>query len=259
MVSAAFAWESAAKRPPADAFVGVDAVVHLAGESVVGRWSDAKREAIRSSRLQSTSNLVKALSEVDARPATLISANAIGYYGDRGGEELDEQSVGGDDFLASVAADWQEAAAAAESLGMRSVQLRIGIVLGPGGGALDAMLTPFKLGVGGPLGSGRQWWSWIALDDLVGMIRHLLESELSGPVNATAPQPVRQKEFARTLGRVLSRPAIMPAPAFVLKMVLGEFATELLSSKRVMPSAALRDGYRFVHPELESCLRDALE
>jgi hypothetical protein len=206
-----------------------------------------------------TANLAKSIVRLETKPQVLVSASAIGYYGDRGDEELAEDSGPGNDFLADVCQQWETEAGKVEWGGVRSVRVRIGIVLGPGGGALDAMLLPAKLGAGGPLGSGRQWWSWVHLDDLVALISHLIEHpEFSGVVNGTAPEPLRQKDFAKVLGRVLRRPAFLPAPAFALKIVLGGFSTELLSSKRVLPKGAGELGFRFQYPQLEGALRQVL-
>ena len=259
-VSRAFAWtDPLREQPPPAAFEGVDAVVHLAGESVVGRWTEAKKAAIRDSRVAGTTRLVEAIGALETRPTTLVSASAIGFYGDRGDEPLTEGSAPGDDFLAETSVAWEEAARAVEPQGVRAVQIRIGIVLESGGGAMGKMLTPAKLGLGGPLGSGAQWWSWVHRDDLIGLIRLALEDDsMKGPYNATAPGAVRQKTFAATLGKVLGRPAFLPAPAFALKLALGGFSTELLSSKRVLPQRTEAAGYRFRHPDLEGALRDIL-
>ena len=251
-------WEPAAGPPPRHAFDGVEGVVHLLGESVVGRWTTAKKKAIRDSRVVGTRNLVDALRRADPKPGILVSASAIGFYGDRQDEELTEDSTPGNDFLAGVSREWEAEARKAEEHGIRVSRLRVGIVLARGGGALGAMLLPFQLGAGGPLGSGRQWWSWIHRDDLIGQVGHLLRTRYQGAVNGVAPSPLRQKEFARALGRVLSRPAFMPAPAFALKIVLGDFATELLSSKRVLPATAEQLGYAFQYPDIEGALRHAL-
>jgi uncharacterized protein (TIGR01777 family) len=256
----AFPWNPLRELPPAQALEGCDAVINLAGESVAGRWTAAKKQMIRDSRVLGTKNLVNALAQLRARPKVLISASAIGYYGDRGEEALTEDAAPGSDFLAQVCRDWEGEALRAESLGMRVVRLRIGLVLGPGGGALQALLPLFRLGLGGPLGRGRQFWSWVHRDDVVGAITYALEkSDLSGPINVTAQQPVRQKEFAQTLGRVLRRPAFLPTPGFALQLVLGEFARELLSSKRVLPQRLQQWGYRFRFAELESAFRDILD
>ena len=256
----AFAWNPTSDLRSLESLEGVDSVVHLAGEAVTGRWTARKREAIRASRVKGTRNLVEALSQSDSRPRSIVAASAIGYYGDRGDVELREDSASGDDFLADVCQAWEGESLRAEDLGIRVVQLRIGIVLGSGGGAMQAMLLPARLGLGGPLGSGRQWWSWIHLEDLVGAVRQCVEDEeLQGPVNATAPNPSRQKDFAKALGRVLSRPAFLPAPAFMLKIALGGFAAELLSSKRVLPGRLRQAGFVFRLPELGSALEAVVQ
>lgn len=252
-------WQPEEGPPPATAFEGVDVVFHLAGDPVVeGRWSKSKKERIRRSRVESTRNLVAGMRALGSRPKALIAASAIGFYGDRGETELDESSAAGDDFLADVCAEWEAASRTAADLGLRVVQVRTGIVLGRGGGALAKMLPPFKLGAGGPLGSGRQWMSWIHLDDIVGLYMLAAESGLSGPVAGVSPGPVTNAEFSKTLGRVLRRPAFMPAPAPLLRLALGEVAAVLLASQRVIPRAALKAGYAFRHPALEGALREIL-
>lgn len=254
----AFAWNPVAQQPPRGAFAGVDAVVHLAGETVSGRWNAKKMQRIEDSRVIGTRNLVKAF-ETANRPAVLVSSSAIGYYGDRGDTELTEELEPGRDFLGTVCQKWEAEAERAEGLGVRVVIVRTGIVLAPGGGALAAMLPPFKMGAGGPMGSGAQWWSWIHRDDLVAILQRAVEDDtMRGPYNATAPSPMRQKEFARVLGSVLHRPAFMPTPAFALKLALGGFSTELLSSKRVLPKRLKKQGFEFQYPELEGALRAAL-
>ncbi len=258
MLEAAHFWDPRSGTPPQEAFDGVDGVVNLAGEPVVGRWTEAKKKAIRDSRVIGTENLVEGIAKTSPRPKTLVSASAIGFYGDRGDEELTEDSKPGNDFLADTSRQWEAAANLARGHGVAVVTPRIGIVVGPGGGALQAMLTPFKLGAGGPLGSGKQWWSWIHRDDLAGLILFLLGAGHDGVVNATAPNPVRQKDFAKVLGAVLHRPAFMPVPAFALKIVLGGFSSELLSSKRVLPRKAIAAGYRFRYPDLRPALEQAL-
>jgi uncharacterized protein (TIGR01777 family) len=255
-----FPWNPLQELPPLQAFEGCDAVVNLAGESIAGRWTAPKKQLIRDSRVLGTKNLVNALAQLSSRPKVLISASAIGYYGDRGEETLTEDAAPGSDFLAQVCRDWENEALKAESLGMRVVRLRIGLVLGRGGGTLQALLPLFRVGLGGPLGSGRQWWSWIHRDDLCRLIVQILANEsISGPVNATAPQPVRQKEFAQVLGRVLRRPAFLPTPAFALKIALGEFADGILASQRALPRRAQEMGYRFQFEELEGALREILQ
>lgn len=252
-------WDPLISRPPEEAFENIDAVVHLAGESVAGRWNSAKKRAIRESRILGTRHLVAEIESLGAKPKVLVSASAIGYYGDRGEELLDEEAPPGAGFLSEVCQAWEGEAARAEELGLRVVRLRSGIVLGAGGGALATMLPPFKLGLGGPLGSGHQWWSWVHLDDVIGVIVETLEDEtLEGPLNLTAPRPLRQEEFARALGRVLGRPALLPAPAWALKLALGEFAGELLASQRVLPRQIQAQGYHFRFGELEPALRQAL-
>lgn len=256
----AYAWSPLDGPPPLEAFEDAGAVVHLAGESVSGRWTPEKKRAIRESRVRGTRHLVDALEQLDTKPSVLVSASAIGIYGDRGDEALTEDAELGSDFLAQVCVDWETEAQRAEELGIRVVNPRIGIVLGPGGGALGAMLLPFKLGVGGPMGSGGQWWAWVHRDDVVGIIQRAIDhDEIRGPVNATAPNPMRQRDFAKTLGRVLKRPSFVPAPAFALKLILGEFSHELLGSQRVLPDRAQQTGYQFLYSELEPALRTVLE
>jgi uncharacterized protein (TIGR01777 family) len=247
-------------QPPAEAFEGVDAVIHLAGEPVVGRWTEAKRQSIRGSRVEGTRLLVESLASLEQRPRILISASAIGFYGDRGDAPLAEDADAGDDFLASVCVGWEEAARGAEALGMRVLCLRIGLVLDPAGGALAAMLPSFRMGLGGRLGSGRQWWSWIHLEDLLSLcMRSLTDEDLRGPVNACAPGAVRQAEFARELAHALGRWALLPAPARALELILGGFATELLASRRVTPAAASLAGFDFRYPSLPGALRNLLQ
>ena len=243
---------------PAAALEGADAIIHLAGEPVAGRWTAEKKQAIRDSRVLGTRNLVAGLAELDRRPSRLISASAIGFYGDRGDEELHEESGPGADFLATTAVEWETEAALAADFGLAVASLRIGIVLDCEGGALEQMLPPFRLGVGGPLGDGSQWWSWIHRRDLVRMILVALEQSWTGAFNATTPHPERQADFARSLGRALGRPAFIPAPAFALKALFGEFATELLTSKRVLPSSAQKSGFEWEFGRLDTALADLL-
>lgn len=240
-----------------------DAVIHLAGENVsAAKWSPEQKARINESRTRSTALLAGALAELEHPPATFLCASAIGYYGSRGDEQLTEDSRPGTGFLAEVCRAWESATLPAQQCGIRVVNLRIGIVLTPRGGALEKLLPPFRLGFGGPFGSGKQWMSWIALDDLVGAILHALRSSaLHGPVNLVGPNPVPNAEFARTLGKVLSRPAFLPAPAFMLKLMLGgERAEELLLvSQRIEPRRLEKTGFRFAYPELEAALRHVLE
>jgi len=237
---------------------GLDAVVHLAGEPIAQRWSPAVKERIATSRAGGTRALVEALAALPRPPRTLISASAIGYYGDRADEELDEASAAGSGFLADVCAGWE--AAAASATGSRVVTARLGVVLSPRGGALARLLPPFLAGAGGPVGSGRQWVSWIGLDDAVGALHHLLQhDELSGPVNVVAPDPVRNRDLARTLGRVVRRPALLPLPAFAVAAAFGAMGrATLLGSQRVLPRRLGQSGFAFLAPDLDSALRREL-
>jgi uncharacterized protein (TIGR01777 family) len=244
---------------PAAAIEGVDAVVHLAGESVAGRWSDAKRAAIMESRRDGTRRLVEAIGGLTRRPGVLVSASACGYYGDRGDEVLTEASAAGSGFLPDVCMAWEEAARGVEDLGVRAAQLRFGVVMAPDAEAFTRLVRPARLGALGPMGSGRQWWAWIHVDDVVGLILSAVaDSQYAGAVNATAPEPMQQREVARTFGRILHRPSFLPAPAFALRLLLGGFAGELLGSQRVVPERARALGYRFQYPELEGALRALL-
>lgn len=236
----------------------VDAVVHLAGENIAGkRWNTAVKERIRRSRVDGTRSLVQSLREQDQRPRTLICASAIGYYGSRGDEILTEDSAAGTGFLADVCRAWEAEAMAAEEFGVRVICLRIGVVLSPRGGALAKMLLPFRMGVGGIVGNGRQYWSWIGLNDLVRALEFCLQTEsLRGPVNAVSPETLTNAEFTRCLAGVLHRPAIFPMPAFAAKLALGEMADELLlSSIRVVPDRLLQHEFKFEQPDLTSCLK----
>lgn len=240
---------------------GFDAVVHLAGESIAeGRWSDEKKKRIRESRVKGTRLLGDALANLAAPPKTMISASAIGYYGNRGDEVLTESSAPGKDFLSDVCVEWEKATALATEKGIRVVNTRFGIILDAKGGALAKMLPPFRMGIGGRIGSGKQWMSWIALDDVVGGIKFALtNATLSGPVNFVAPNPVTNSEFTKTLGKALSRPTIFPIPAFGLRLVFGEMADALLlSGQRVEPALLAKVGYHFNYTSLDSALRHVL-
>lgn len=254
-LDAAFRWDPKA-GPPAAAFTSVEAVIHLAGENLKGRWTQRKRRAIRESRVLGTRRLVDAIEALAKRPRVLLSASASGYYGDRGDEELTEESSTGAGFLAETVGQWEREALRARSLGVRVVALRTGLVLGKGGGALGALLPLFRVGLGGPLGGGRQWWPWVHEGDVVGIILRALAADWDGGVNVSAPEPVRQRDFARALGHALHRPAFLPAPAFALRLVAGEVASELLASRRMLPSRALGAGYSFQFPRLEAALED---
>lgn len=254
-------WDPAAGRFDARPLEGCDAVVHLAGESIAsGRWSTSKKEAIRKSRVEGTRLLVDGLRGLQRRPRALVCASAVGAYGDRGDEILDEGSAPGDDFLARVVREWEAEAARAAEAGIRVVSLRLGVVLAKEGGALRKMLPPFRLGLGGRLGSGSQWMSWIHIEDLVGIIRFAVDrQDLSGPVNAVAPEPVTNAVFTAALARALRRPAFLPAPGFALKLAIGEMAQALLlSSQRVVPKRLLELGRAFRYPRVDAALAGIL-
>ncbi len=252
-------WRPRMEPAPLAAIQGAGAVVHLVGESIAGRWNADKKRAIRESRIVGTRHLIEAMGEAKSKPSVLVCASAVGYYGNRGDEELTEEAGPGTDFLAEVCQAWETEARRAEELGVRVVMIRNGIVLGLGGGALAQMLVPFKLGLGGPLGNGNQWMSWVHIEDVVGVILHALERPtVKGPVNVTAPAPVRNREFTKTLAQVLRRPAILPVPAVGLKILVGEFADALLASQRVLPKRIQQSGYSFRHPALEDALRATL-
>ncbi len=254
-------WDPVSGEADTAAMERADAVVHLAGASIgEGRWTAARKKILRSSRVEATHHLVRALSKLRQPPKVLVSASATGYYGDRGDELLTESSAPGNDFLTRLAQDWEGAARGAEQFGLRTVILRFGVILSAQGGALPRMLTPFRMGVGGRLGSGKQWMSWLTREEAVGLVRYALETEeLRGPVNAVAPNPVRNAEFTRVLARVLRRPALFPTPKLALRLVLGEMADALLfSSQRVIPERLAKLGYSFRHPTLEGALRSVL-
>jgi uncharacterized protein (TIGR01777 family) len=253
-------WDPAQPLRP-ESVSGFEAVIHLAGETIVGRWTSAKKKHILNTRVQGTRTLSEALAKAPQRPRVLISASAIGYYGDRGDELLREESPSGKGFLPEVCRQWEAAAEPAADAGIRTVHPRFGLVLSPDGGALQKMLLPFRLGLGGKIGSGRQWWSWIDVQDLVGALQHILKSDfLSGPVNVVAPNPVTNAGFTKTLAAVLSRPAIFPMPGFAARLAFGQMADELLlASQRVEPAKLLRSGYAFKHSELKKALEDILK
>ncbi len=236
----------------------VDTVFNLGGTSIFGkRWNESYKKQILESRTKGTRSIVDAMAAAKT-PKTLINASAIGYYGARNDEKLDENAEPGSDFLASVCRDWEAAALQARSYGIRTTVIRIGVVLGKNGGALEQIVPPFKAFLGGPLGSGQQWFSWIHLDDIVGALLHSLDHPaLEGPVNGTAPVPVPNEEFSRSLGRVLKRPSWLPTPAFLLKLVVGESAEFLLTGQRVIPKKLVESGYKFKFDSLEAALQDA--
>ena len=245
------------ERPPAGAFHGRDAVVHLLGETLAQRWSDEAKREIRDSRVLATRNLVAALATLpdEERPRTLVSQSAVGWYGPRGSERIDEDQPAGGDFLAGVVGDWE--AEARKAPGMRVVLTRTGVVLSPTGGALEKMLPFFKLGIGGPVAGGKQYVPWVHLDDVVGAIVFCLAEQCSGPVNVTAPEPVTNRDFSKALGRVLRRPAFAPVPGLAVKALYGEMATIVTTGQRAVPGRLTELGYEFRRPELEAALRDA--
>ena len=243
-----------------DMVSGYDAVIHLAGESIVGRWTKTKKIKIRGSRVAGTTTLAEALAGAQDKPQVFACSSAIGYYGDRGNEVLNEASKPGIGFLPDVCREWEAATQAAANAGIRTVQMRTGVVLSSKGGALGKMLTPFKMGVGGRIGDGQQWMSWIDIEDMVGAIHHILKSDLlQGPVNMVAPKPVKNVEFTKTLASVLSRPAILPLPAFAVKLAFGEMGeTVLLGSQRVEPTQLVMSGYPFRFTNLRASLENNL-
>jgi uncharacterized protein (TIGR01777 family) len=254
-------WDPGSSALAPAAVEGYDAVVHLAGESIAsGRWTEEKKKEIRLSRVRGTRLLAETLARSTRPPKLLVCASAVGYYGDRGDEILTEESASGSGFLAEVCREWEASAEAARKAGIRVVNLRSGLILSSTGGALKQMLTVFRLGLGGKFGDGKQWMSWIALDDVVGVILHAISKEsLSGPTNTTSPEPVRNEEFTNTLGRVLGRPTIFFVPAALARVALGDMAQELLlSSTRAVPKRLTASGFQFRYPDLEGALRQAL-
>ncbi len=260
----AVGWDPLAEPAPVAALAGRDAVVHLAGENIAQRWSARAKRAIRESRVAGTHNLIAGLEaagavEASQRPRSLVSGSAVGYYGPRGEEPLDEDSPAGSDFLAETCVAWEAEAQKASALGMRVVLVRTGVVLDREGGALAKMLPPFRLGVGGPVAGGQQYMSWVHREDLVGMICAALQDERwSGPFNGTAPEPVTNREFSHALGHALHRPSLLPVPGFALGLLYGEMAEIVTTGARVMPAKPLVLGYDFRHPELDEALNSAL-
>ena len=252
-------WDPAEPLAP-QTVSGFDAVIHLAGESIFGRWTTGKKAKIRDSRVVGTFNLSSALAQARDKPQVFVCGSAIGYYGNRGDEILREESAPGAGFLAEVCQDWEEATTPAVRADIRTAHIRTGVVLSPKGGALGAMLTPFRMGLGGRTGSGQQWLSWIDVRDMVGAIHHILKNDLiQGPVNMVAPKPVRNADFARTLANALSRPAIFPLPAFAVKLVFGEMGEDLLlGSQKVEASKLISTGYPFRYRELKTSLESLL-
>jgi uncharacterized protein len=255
----AHAWDPGAGPAPAEALAGRDAVVHLAGENVAQRWSEDSKRRIHDSREQGTRNLVAGLEAADPRPAVLVSSSAVGYYGPHGDEELPEDTPPGSDFLAEVCVVWEREAQAAGDLGLRVVRVRTGVVLDKDGGALGKMLPFFKAGVGGPVAGGRQLMPWVHADDVAGIyLRAIDDAAWSGPVNATAPQPVTNKAFSKALGRALHRPALAPVPALAIQLLYGDMSEIVTKGQNAVPRRALELGYRHAHPGLDEALRSAL-
>jgi uncharacterized protein (TIGR01777 family) len=253
------AWDPSRPLSP-DLVSGFDAVIHLAGETIVGRWTEAKKRRIIDSRTQGTGHIAEAVAKAPHPPRVFISASAVGYYGSRGDEILREDSPSGEGFAAEICRQWEAAARPAAAAGIRCVQMRIGVVMSADGGALQKMLLPFRLGMGGRLGDGRQWWSWVSVKDVVGAIRHVLNNDsLQGAVNTVALNPVTNADFTRTLASVLKRPALFPMPAFAVRLVFGQMGEELfLASQRVEPAKLTASGYQFQHPELQKALEEIL-
>jgi uncharacterized protein len=254
-------WEPAMERPPAEALDGVDGVIHLVGESINQRWTDDAKQRIMESRQAATHNLVQAIGALDDKPRVLVSQSAVGYYGDRGEAVVDESAPPGSGFAAEVPVEWERAAHEADDLPIRLVVLRTAPILDPRDGLLKELLTPFKLGVGGPIAGGRQYLPWIHIDDEVGIVLWALDhEEVTGTLNAASPNPVTNREFSKALGRVLNRPALLPVPGFAVSMLRGrELAETVKGGQRVIPRRALDLGYSFQHPDLEPALRDLLD
>ena len=250
------AWKPDTELVPSSVLNDIGAVVHLAGETIGTRWNPDKKQRIRDSRVNSTNQLVESLSKVETKPEVFVCASAIGFYGDSGDEEFTEDSPPGNDFLAEVCQDWELAAQKAENLGIRVVRIRLGHVFGKDGGLLGKMLPPFYMGLGGRLGSGSQWMSWIHIDDVAGIILYAIENQnVNGALNATAPIPVTNIEFTKTLGRVIRRPTLFPVPTFALKLRYGEFTDFMLMSQRVLPEKTLSMGYEFRYADIETALQ----
>jgi uncharacterized protein len=254
------AWNPDTGTIDAAAIAGATAVINLAGENIAQRWTRKAKQRIRDSRVQGTTLIARTIAALPKKPGVLVNASAVGVYGDRGDEELDERSAPGAGFLASVCRDWEAATAPASDAGVRVAMLRTGVVIARDGGALPKLLVPFRLGVGGRVGNGRQWMSWIALGDVVRAVLHIVDdATLEGPIDAVSPHPVRNVELARTLGRLLHRPALIPVPAIAIRLALGTMGVEsVLASQRARPARLLARGFRFEQPTLESALRAAL-
>ncbi|MBI1762228.1 MAG: TIGR01777 family protein [Acidobacteria bacterium] len=255
----AYAWQPEHEPPPVAAFEGVTAVIHLAGENVAARWTTERKRRIRDSRVLGTRNLVLGMQQSAVPPSIFIAGSAVGIYGYRGAEQLTEQAAPGTGFLVDLCREWETESEQAQAFGARTVMLRTGVVLSRAGGALKTMLPAFRFGVAGKLGDGRQWFPWIHIADIVGLLRHaLLNETVRGPLNGVAPNPVTNAEFTKELAAVLHRPALLPVPKFALELLFGEMAAVLLASQRVVPEAALKAGYQFRFPWLHEALRELL-
>ncbi|MGH3110124.1 MAG: TIGR01777 family oxidoreductase [Gaiellaceae bacterium] len=253
------AWDPDAGSIEAARLAGIDAIVNLSGENTGQRWTDSRKAEILQSRVATAGLLARTAAELDPRPATFVSAGGAGIYGDRGDEILTEESALGDGFLAEVGKAWEAAAEPARAAGLRVVSFRQGIVLSREGGALERMLTPFKLGVGGRVGSGRQWWAWVALDDLVAAYRFVLENDIAGPVNLTSPNPATNVQFVNALGKALGRPTVFPVPGFAIKTLFGQMGeTMLLVGQRALPARLLDAGFQFAQPDIGIALERAV-
>lgn len=256
-----FGWDAEAELPPKEAFSGVEAVIHLAGEPIAAsRWTNEQKRRIRDSRVKGTRNLVDGIARLTTRPEILVSGSAVGFYGSRGNEQLDESSEPGKGFLPEICIEWEAEAERAREFGIRVALARTGVVLDKNGGALEKMLTPFRLGLGARLGGGEQWFPWIHMDDIVGILRHsLVNEQVKGPINGAAPGIVTNADFTKDLAAVLNRPTFFPVPEFALQILMGEMAEVVLNSQRVVPKVALDTGYEFKYPNLRPALESLLK
>jgi uncharacterized protein len=258
--AAAFRWEPETETPPAEAWEGVEAVIHLAGEPAAARWTEEQKRRIYDSRAKGSRNLVAGMRVASRPPKVLVSASAVGFYGNRGDEVLNESSASGSDFLSEVCRDWETESSRAREMGVRVALARIGVALSPWGGALEKMILPFKLGLGGRLGDGRQWFPWIHIEDVEGILLHaLLSQAVDGPINGVAPGIVTNNEFTRELAAALNRPALFPVPKSALRVLIGEMVEAVTASQRIVPQVALDTGYRFKHPNLRPALESLLK
>jgi uncharacterized protein (TIGR01777 family) len=258
-VAEMYQWDPQAGPLPEAALDQIDTVISLAGEPIAKRWSDQQKKSIRDSRIVTTRNLVEGMRRAKRKPQVFVSSSAVGYYGNRGDEQLEETSPPGRGFMSEVCQEWEREAARASELGVRVALVRTGVVLSSDGGALQKMLPPFKLGLGGRLGSGKQWFPWIHIDDIAGIFRHaIVNARVTGPINGAAPQAATNAEFTRELGHALHRPVFVPVPEIALRMLMGEMADVLFDSQRVIPAVALASGYEFRHPQLGPALADVM-